>query len=70
LSALDSYVGKRIFHDVIEKELNGKTRIMATHQLAYLKYFKKVIILKDGEVVEFDEFEKIKANPNSYLHSI
>jgi len=59
LSALDSYVGKRIFHDVIEKALNGKTRIMTTHQLAYLKYFKKVIIFKNGELIEFDEYEKM-----------
>ena len=31
LSALDSYVGKKVFHDVIDKELAGRTRIMVTH---------------------------------------
>jgi ABC-type multidrug transport system fused ATPase/permease subunit len=31
LSALDSYVGKRVFHKVILTELAKKTRIFVTH---------------------------------------
>ena len=35
LSALDAHVGHYVFESVICKQLQGKTRIMATHQIQY-----------------------------------
>lgn len=67
LSALDSYVGKRVFHNVIEKELVGKTRVVVTHQLSYLKYFDRIAILSLGKIVEMDTFTKMSLNRNSNL---
>jgi len=35
LSALDAHVGHYVFESVICKQLQGKTRIMVTHQIQY-----------------------------------
>ena len=38
ISALDANVGKKIMKNCIVKYLNGRTRIVVTHALSYLKY--------------------------------
>ena len=50
LSAVDAHVGKHMFEECIEKYLRGKTRILVTHQLQYLRNVDRIIVLKDGEI--------------------
>ena len=48
LSAVDSHVGKHIFSRVIGSDglLAGKTRLLVTHGLTYLKHTDSIIVLK------------------------
>lgn len=50
LSAVDAHVGKHIFEECIDKYLRGKTRILVTHQLQYLRNVGRIIVLKDGAI--------------------
>lgn len=50
LSAVDAHVGKHMFDECIDKHLRGKTRILVTHQLQYLRNVDRIIVLKDAEI--------------------
>lgn len=50
LSAVDAHVGKHMFEECIDKYLRGKTRILVTHQLQYLRNVGRIIVLKDGVI--------------------
>ncbi|CAK9828719.1 Probable multidrug resistance-associated protein lethal(2)03659 [Anthophora retusa] len=50
LSAVDAHVGKHMFEECIVKYLRGKTRILVTHQLQYLRSVNRIIVLKDGAI--------------------
>ena len=54
LSALDSYVGKNIFHNVLLKYLHeeGKTVIFVTNAIDYTEYCDRVLVMKEGKIVE------------------
>jgi ABC-type transport system involved in cytochrome bd biosynthesis fused ATPase/permease subunit len=47
LSAVDPHVGKCLFEDCIAGFLNGKTVILATHQLQYLKQVDHILIFNN-----------------------
>ena len=49
LSAVDSNVGQHIFHNCIKTLLNGKTRLMITHNLHVLNEANNIIFMKNGE---------------------
>eukprot|EP00501_MAST-03F_sp_TOSAG23-6_P002017 GSMAST32.ASY1.ANO1.2102.1 assembled CDS len=49
-SALDSHVGRLIFDGLFK--MTGKTRIVATHQLHLLPRVDRVLVLKDGCIVD------------------
>ncbi|XP_022080967.1 ATP-binding cassette sub-family C member 9-like isoform X2 [Acanthaster planci] len=52
LSALDVHVGSQLFQDgIVDLLLGGKrTVVLVTHQLQYMKYAHKVLVMKDGRV--------------------
>ncbi|CAG2238211.1 ABCC5 [Mytilus edulis] len=52
LSAVDVHVGRHLFHTCIKKTLAGKTVILATHQLQYLKHCDEIVAFEDGGIVE------------------
>eukprot|EP00941_MAST-03F_sp_MAST-3F-sp1_P003569 g3569.t1 len=56
LSALDAHVGRAVFDDLICKKLKGKTRILATHQLHLLPHCDRIIVLKEGRIVDDGAF--------------
>lgn len=45
LSAVDTHVGKHLFQECIVDFLKGKTRVLVTHQLQYLKMADIVLVL-------------------------
>ena len=49
LSAVDSNVGQHIFHNCINTLLNGKTRLIITHNLQVLNEAKNIVFMKNGE---------------------
>ena len=46
ISALDSYTRKKIFEDVFQGLLKGKTRILATHAIDFVHLADRVVIMK------------------------
>ena len=50
ISALDANIGKKIMKGCIVNYLKGKTRIVATHAIHYLKHMDKIIYLKEGSI--------------------
>ncbi|KAF7996675.1 hypothetical protein HCN44_002321 [Aphidius gifuensis] len=50
LSAVDAHVGKHMFEECIEKYLKGKTRILVTHQIQFLRNVDKIIVMEEGQI--------------------
>lgn len=51
LSAVDTHVGKHLFNECIVEYLAGKTRILVTHQLQFLKQADLVIVLNNVSTI-------------------
>ena len=62
LSALDPEVGKLLFDECIVKFLQGKTRLLITNQLQFLKFCDTVVALRKGAVIEQGKFADLAAN--------
>ncbi|XP_031342831.1 probable multidrug resistance-associated protein lethal(2)03659 isoform X2 [Photinus pyralis] len=61
LSAVDTHVGRELFDHCIMRYLKGKTVILVTHQLQFLKDVDDIIILENGSIKAqgtFDELQK------------
>ncbi|XP_069129781.1 ATP-binding cassette sub-family C member 5-like [Argopecten irradians] len=52
LSAVDVHVGRHLFHQCIKKTLKGKTVILVTHQLQYLRHCDEIVVIKEGKIAE------------------
>ena len=59
ISALDIHVGKYVMEEGIIGYLKGKTRVVATHALAYLPLFDYIYVMDQGEIVEEGTYEEI-----------
>ncbi|KAH1024384.1 hypothetical protein HUJ05_003874 [Dendroctonus ponderosae] len=59
LSAVDTHVGKHLFDKCIIKHLRGKTRILVTHQLQYLKKADLIIVLNEGKIEAMGTFAEL-----------
>ncbi|XP_020706768.2 probable multidrug resistance-associated protein lethal(2)03659 [Athalia rosae] len=62
LSAVDTHVGKHMFDECIAGFLNGKTRILVTHQLQYLRNVDRIIVLKDGAVEAQGNYSELQSS--------
>ncbi|KAI9009746.1 P-loop containing nucleoside triphosphate hydrolase protein [Gaertneriomyces semiglobifer] len=60
-SALDAVVAEQIFEDCILGELNGKTRVVVTHQLQFLKKCDYVIVMQNGKAVEYGTYDDLNS---------
>ncbi|XP_041124429.1 ATP-binding cassette sub-family C member 12-like isoform X2 [Polyodon spathula] len=70
LSAVDAHVGKHIFEECVKKALTGKTIILVTHQLQYLEFCDKVILLEDGETKEMGTHKSLMETKGRYWQLI
>ena len=52
LSALDAHVGRHVFETAIQGMLADKTRILVTHQMAYLSQATRIYVAADMKIVE------------------
>ncbi|KAG0223167.1 hypothetical protein BGW42_006079 [Actinomortierella wolfii] len=66
LSAVDAHVGKYLFKNCIKGALDGKTRILVTHQLHVLPEVDYVICMKNGEVVEQGTFQQLMEDQGEF----
>ncbi|XP_041077297.1 ATP-binding cassette sub-family C member 12-like [Polyodon spathula] len=70
LSSVDAHVGKHIFEECVKKALTGKTIILVTHQLQYLQFCDKVILLEDGETEEMGTHKSLMEIKGRYWQLI
>ena len=63
VSALDVNVRKRIFEQVFQGLLKGKTRILCTHAVEFLHLADTVIVMKGGRVHVKGTFKEVVGNP-------
>ncbi|XP_066582136.1 LOW QUALITY PROTEIN: ATP-binding cassette sub-family C member 4-like [Prorops nasuta] len=59
LSAVDAHVSKHLFKECIQRYLSGKTRILATHQLQYIKEVDTIILLEQGKIRIFSNYHEL-----------
>lgn len=60
LSALDGNVGEYLMQETIKKQLAGKTRLIITHAMHFLKYADKVYYVDKGRIIFKGTYEMIK----------
>ena len=60
LSAVDVHVGKFMMTETLLKYVKHKTIVLVTHALCYLKYIDKILIMKNGTIVEQGNYDRIK----------
>eukprot|EP01027_Heterolobosea_sp_BB2_P005362 GEZU01008213.1.p1 GENE.GEZU01008213.1~~GEZU01008213.1.p1 ORF type:complete len:1468 (-),score=330.07 GEZU01008213.1:1647-6050(-) len=60
LGAVDAHVGKSIFLDCITGVLQGKTRILVTHQLQFLPYADMILVMEDGAITHRGTFNELQ----------
>lgn len=51
LSAVDANVGRQLFEGCINGHLRGKTRILVTHQIHFLKAADYIIVMNEVRLV-------------------
>jgi ABC-type multidrug transport system fused ATPase/permease subunit len=59
LSAVDSHVGKHLFHKAVKGYLADKLVLLTANQLQYLPYADNIIFLSEGDVVAAGNFEEL-----------
>ncbi|XP_011635936.1 probable multidrug resistance-associated protein lethal(2)03659 isoform X3 [Pogonomyrmex barbatus] len=59
LSAVDAHVSKHLFQECIQRYLVGKTRILATHQLQYIKGVDAILLLEQGKIKYFSHYQDL-----------
>ncbi|KAH0534630.1 hypothetical protein KQX54_006034 [Cotesia glomerata] len=73
LSAVDARVARILFNECISKHLHGKTRILVTHQLNYLKQADTIAMIDRGCIKHqgtFDTLMKINPEFNNLLNNM
>lgn len=67
LSAVDTHVAKHLYKKCITEYLRGKTRILVTHQLQFLKQADHIVVLDRVSII-LNVFESIKNNPPKIIY--
>ncbi|KAF2068549.1 hypothetical protein CYY_010126, partial [Polysphondylium violaceum] len=52
LSAVDPEVGKHLFDHCIQGMMQGKTRILVTHQLQFIPSADHIVVIQDGNLIQ------------------
>ncbi|GFT55309.1 hypothetical protein NPIL_228741 [Nephila pilipes] len=59
LSAVDASVSKHLFEKCINGYLKDKVRILATHQIQFLKGASQILVLKEGRCLALGTFDQL-----------
>lgn len=66
LSAVDANVGRQLFEGCINGYLRGKTRILVTHQIHFLKAADYIIVLNEGNVENMGTFDELVSSGKDF----
>ena len=61
---------EKIIQENIEKYLKNVTVITITHHIHVVKNLKKIIVVDQGRIVEFGDFDSLLKNKNSLFYSL
>ncbi|XP_012274704.1 probable multidrug resistance-associated protein lethal(2)03659 [Orussus abietinus] len=70
LSAVDAHVGKHLFEECIQRYLYGTTRILATHQLQYIKAADAIVLLDQGKLKIYRSYQEFTSSCPQYADLI
>lgn len=56
---MDAHVGKHLFEECIRRFLRDKTRILATHQLQFIKDVDGIILLDQGKLQYYKNYHAL-----------
>lgn len=70
LSAVDANVGKHIFQHCIKGAMRGKSILMVTNQIQYLSECDKVVLMRDGQIVEEGHHDALLEGDSEYAEFI
>ena len=62
LSALDAHVAKDVFNKCVRGVFREKAVLLVTHQLHFVERADKILVMKDGEVVERGSYKELIEN--------
>ncbi|XP_050294676.1 ATP-binding cassette subfamily C member 4-like [Anthonomus grandis grandis] len=62
LSAVDAHVANHLFEQCIQEYLKGKTRILVTHQVQFLKGADLIIVLNNGKIDKIGTFDELESD--------
>ncbi|KAJ1920449.1 hypothetical protein H4219_001286 [Mycoemilia scoparia] len=65
LSAVDPKVARHIFENVICGLLDGKPRILVTHQLQFVKHCDSIAVLRDGYITSYGSSKEVLENKDN-----
>ncbi|MED4573228.1 ABC transporter ATP-binding protein [Brevibacillus agri] len=63
-------VTEKLVTKVCEKLLKGRTGIIISHRLAILEIVENILILENGEILEFGDKEDLQGDPNSTFYKL
>ncbi|XP_059049067.1 ATP-binding cassette sub-family C member 4-like [Achroia grisella] len=66
LSAVDANVGRLLFEGCINGYLRGRTRILVTHQIHFLKAADYIIVLNEGRVENMGTFDELVSSGKEF----
>ncbi|XP_038209218.1 multidrug resistance-associated protein 4-like [Zerene cesonia] len=66
LSAVDANVGRQLFEGCINGYLQGRTRILVTHQIHFLKAADYIIVLNEGGIENMGTFDELATSGKEF----
>ncbi|XP_026764672.2 ATP-binding cassette subfamily C member 4-like [Galleria mellonella] len=66
LSAVDANVGRLLFEGCINGYLRGRTRILVTHQIHFLKAADYIVVLNEGRVENMGTFDELVSSGKEF----
>ncbi|XP_058800147.1 probable multidrug resistance-associated protein lethal(2)03659 isoform X2 [Phymastichus coffea] len=70
LSAVDAHVSKRLFEECIQNFLRNKTRILASHQLQYIKDVDAIVLVDNGTTYFYENYNELFNEHSEYRNLI
>ena len=61
---------ERLVHDAVEKIMVGRTCFIIAHRLDTLRSCDRLLVFRDGQLIEDGSLEKLLADPNSYYKQL